>query len=190
MAPAMTTTPSAVLRFAVCSPADYAEVVELVNAAYRGEGGSSGWTHEIGLVGGQRISLEQLRDEMAGEGAPAILLLREGARLLACVHIENARSRSGEPACHIGMLAVDPGQQDRGLGRRMLDYAEAQGRARGARVARMAVVSVRAPLIAWYERCGYRRTGETEPFPYEDSRFGIPQQPGLEFVVLERNLTA
>jgi len=186
----MPPTLTPMLQYSVCSPAEYAEVIGLVNAAYRGEGGASGWTHEVGLVDGQRVTLERLRDELAGEGEPAILLLREGAQLLACVHIENARSLSGETACHIGMLAVHPQQQDRGLGRCMLEYAEAQARARGARVARMSVVSVRAPLIAWYERCGYRRTGETEPFPYGDPRFGIPMQPGLEFVVLERSLTA
>ena len=29
----------------------------------------------------------------------------------------------------------------------------------------LSVVSVRAELIAWYERRGYRLTGETQPFP-------------------------
>ncbi len=86
------------------------------------------------------------------------------------------------------MLAVRPGLQDQGLGRLMLDYAEAQGRTRGAQLARMTVVSVRHSLIAWYERRGYRRTGETLPFPYDDPLFGEPQRPDLEFVVLEKRL--
>jgi len=179
---------SAALRISTGSAADHSEVIELVNAAYRGQGGESGWTSEIGLVDGLRVTAERLREELTGEGEPTILLMREGIRLLACVHLKNARSSAGEPACYISMLAVRPGQQARGLGRRMLEQAEAQGRARGARVARMTVVSVRASLIAWYERRGYRRTGESEPFPYHDVRFGVPQRPGLEFVVLERNL--
>jgi hypothetical protein len=50
----------------------------------------------------------------------------------------------------------------------------------------MTVVSVRESLIAWYERQGYRRTGETECFPYDDGRFGAPLRPDLVFVVLEK----
>ena len=54
----------------------------------------------------------------------------------------------------------------------------------------MTVVSVRETLIAWYERHGYRRTGETERFPYDDTRFGVPLRSDLEFVVLEKRLVA
>jgi len=171
-----------------CTPADYAAVVDLVNAAYRGQGGQNGWTHEIGLVDGLRITPDRLRGTLTGEGEPVIYLLREGADLRACVHLENSRGRAGEPACHISMLAVRPGLQDQGLGRLLLDYAEAQGRARGAQLARMTVVSVRESLIAWYERRGYRRTGEAQPFPYDDPLFGTPQRADLEFVVLEKKL--
>lgn len=172
-----------------CAPEDLPEVVDLVNAAYRGEGGRSGWTSEIGLVNGQRITLALLRAEMAGSDGSRIGLLREGPRLLACVRIEDAALRSGERACYISMLAVHPAQQNAGVGRRMLAWAEEQGRGRGARVARMTVVSARAALIAWYERCGYHRTGETEPFPYEDERFGKPLRAGLEFVFLQKELS-
>ncbi len=38
----------------------------------------------------------------------------------------------------------------------------------------MTVVNVREALIAWYERRGYQRTGETRPFPYGDNRYGTP----------------
>jgi ribosomal protein S18 acetylase RimI-like enzyme len=171
-----------------CTPAEYAEVIDLVNAAYRGQGGQNGWTHEIGLVDGLRITPDRLRGILTGEGEPIIYLLRDADVLRACVHLENSRGRTGEPACHISMLAVRPGLQDQGLGRLMLDYAEVRGRARGAQLARMTVVSVRESLIAWYERRGYRRTGETQPFPYDDPLFGTPQRPDLEFVVLEKKL--
>lgn len=48
--------------------------------------------------------------------------------------------------------------------------------ARGTRI-RMTVVHVRDTLIAWYARRGYRPTGDTEPFPYADERFGRPKRP-------------
>ena len=40
---------------------------------------------------------------------------------------------------------------------------------------RMTVIDLRSELIHWYERRGYRRTGEYKPFPYGDPRFGIPR---------------
>jgi ribosomal protein S18 acetylase RimI-like enzyme len=86
------------------------------------------------------------------------------------------------------MLTVRPDLQDRRLGRRLLEDAEAYVLARGARRIRMTVVAVRDTLIAWYERRGYRLTGEREPFPYEDQRFGAPNRDDLYFVVLEKRV--
>jgi hypothetical protein len=50
----------------------------------------------------------------------------------------------------------------------------------------MTVVNLRSALIEWYQRRGYTLTGETKPFPYGDSRFGIPLRDDLQFVVLEK----
>jgi hypothetical protein len=52
----------------------------------------------------------------------------------------------------------------------------------------MTVIAQRPDLIAWYERRGYRRTGENRPFPYGDERFGRPRRDDLLFVVLEKPL--
>jgi ribosomal protein S18 acetylase RimI-like enzyme len=172
----------------LCSEAELPDLVALVNAAYRGAGGAAGWTSEIGLVDGERVTLEGLRGEIAANPDLRIYLLREPPELLACVRVEDGHQVQGGSICYISMLAVRPGRQDTGLGRRMLEFAEAEGRERGARVARMSVVSIRTSLIAWYERHGYRRTGETEPFPY-DERFGEPKQRGLEFIFLQKELT-
>jgi hypothetical protein len=52
----------------------------------------------------------------------------------------------------------------------------------------MTVVHLRDALIAWYERRGYILTGEVEPFPYGDERFGRPLRDDLHFVVLEKEI--
>jgi len=52
----------------------------------------------------------------------------------------------------------------------------------------MTVIEQRAELIAWYERRGYRRSGEYQPFPYGDERFGIPRRDDLRFEVLVKDL--
>jgi ribosomal protein S18 acetylase RimI-like enzyme len=172
----------------ICDSADLAGIADLVNAAYRGEGGQTGWTSEVGMVDGQRTTIAALKHDLAASDAVSILVLRDAKDLLACVRLEQTTGIHGQTICYIGMLAVRPGAQDRGLGRVMLDRAEAEGIAMGAHVARMTVVSVRESLIAWYERHGYRRTGETERFPYADARFGEPLRSDLEFVVLEKPL--
>ena len=89
---------------------------------------------------------------------------------------------------YLGMLTVRPDLQARGLGRRMLQEAERYAAAQGARRMRMTVITVRDTLIAWYERRGYRRTGELLPFPYGHDRFGLPQRDDLQFEVLEKSL--
>jgi hypothetical protein len=52
----------------------------------------------------------------------------------------------------------------------------------------MTVVDRRDTLIAWYERRGYRLTGERQPWPYHDPRIGRPTVADLGFVVLEKAL--
>ena len=37
-------------RISICSHRNVAEVADLVNAAYRGQGGQTGWTSEVGMV--------------------------------------------------------------------------------------------------------------------------------------------
>jgi GNAT superfamily N-acetyltransferase len=114
--------------------------------------------------------------------------------LLGCVRLEPIQQRAPllqhEPAgaWYLSLLAVDPRQQKQQLGRTLLAAAEAYARTRGARRIRMSVVFLRDTLIAWYLRRGYTLTGETEPFPYGDERFGRPLRDDLHFVILEKEL--
>jgi ribosomal protein S18 acetylase RimI-like enzyme len=70
----------------------------------------------------------------------------------------------------------------------LLAAAERFAQERGAHRIRMSVVNVRTTLIAWYERRGYILTGETQPFPYGDERYGRPLRGDLHFVLLEKNI--
>ncbi len=89
---------------------------------------------------------------------------------------------------YLGLLTVRPELQDQQLGRGLLAAAEAYATQRGARRMRLSVVNVRSTLIAWYERRGYRLTGESQPFPYDDERFGRPLRGDLSFLFLEKKL--
>jgi ribosomal protein S18 acetylase RimI-like enzyme len=173
------------MYLAPATDGDLDEVAVLVNRAYRAD---EGWTNEASYLGGQRTSMETLRADLATAPEAVLLTLRDGrdGPLLGVVWLEPA----GEDAWRLGMLSVRPDLQDRKLGRRLLEDAEAFAIARGARRIRMTVIAIRDTLIAWYERRGYRATGEREPFPYEDQRFGLPNRDDLDFVVLEKQAAA
>jgi GNAT superfamily N-acetyltransferase len=160
-------------------------VAALVNGAYRGHGGRQGWTHEGDYIAGPRTNVEALQAELAALSDGGLLLWRDAAQAEAqgCVWLEPA----DEDAWYLGLLSVRPDLQDRRLGRTILEAAEAWAVERGARRIRMTVVNIRDTLIAWYERRGYVRTGATQPFPYDDDRFGKPGREDLCFVVLEKS---
>jgi ribosomal protein S18 acetylase RimI-like enzyme len=87
------------------------------------------------------------------------------------------------------MFAVRPGSQGQGWGGQILAEAERLARDEwSASTMAMSVLAQRADLIAWYERRGYRRTGETTPFPYGNARFGVPKRPDLGFAILAKPL--
>jgi GNAT superfamily N-acetyltransferase len=137
------------------------------------------------LVGGQRIDAAMLRADLDGKPQARLLLWRDDdGGLLGHVWLEPA----AEGAWYLGMLTVRPDRQDNGLGRRLLEAAEDFVRAQGGERVRMTVINRREELLAWYARCGYSPTGETQPFPYDDERFGLPLRDDLEFVVLQRTL--
>lgn len=165
---------------------ELADIVSLVNSAYRGELATQGWTSESYLLGGQRTDEETLRADLAAKPGSVILTFRDdaSAKPHACAWVEP----TDEETWYVGMVTVSPLRQDGGQGRAMLEVCEAYARARGGRRMRMSVISVRDTLIAWYQRRGYALTGETEPFPYGDERFGQPQRDDLAFVVLEKAL--
>jgi ribosomal protein S18 acetylase RimI-like enzyme len=164
-------------------PDEYPEIIAMTNRAFREPAGQASWKVET-LVGGQRIDESLLRDDLAQAGA-RLLIWRDAAG----THMGHVRlDDEGGGVWYLAMLTVRPDRQDSGLGRALLAAAEDFARARGGRRMRMTVVHQRDELIAWYERRGYARTGETEPFPYGDDRFGRPTQPGLFFDVLEKAL--
>ena len=158
-------------------------VAALVNRAYRGV---EGWTHEGDYLGGPRTSAAALRADLAAAPSARLLTLRDTPEgdILGAVWLEPAAD-----GWYLGLLTVRPDIQDRRLGRGLLAAAETLMRDEGGRRVRMTVLNVREPLIGWYERRGYRRTGEIQPFPYQDDRFGSPRRDDLAFVVLEKALT-
>jgi ribosomal protein S18 acetylase RimI-like enzyme len=178
----MTTQESVIFRAAGIADAD--AVVALVESAYRGESGLRGWTTETHLLDGRRTNAADVTQVMARPHSRILLAERDG-RLLASCQIE----RHDDGAGYFGMFAVDPAEQGSGLGKQVLAEAERIAAEEWqCRIMRMTVIVQREELIAWYVRRGYRRTGECQPFPYGDERFGIPRRDDLRFEVLLKDI--
>ena len=154
---------------------------KLVQSAYRGESSKKGWTSEADLLGGIRTSEKSLLDTIQ---TPKTFIFKysESGEILGCVMLAEK-----ENTVYLGMLTVSPDLQGGGIGKKLLQYAEIFALEKGISKIEMTVISVRSELIAWYERHGYVRTGETKPFPMNDPSFGEPKQH-LEFIVLEKGL--
>jgi len=167
---------------------DVPAIVALMNRAYRGTRSSIAWNSEAAYIAGDRTSENLLRADLLAHRKAVLLKWIEAPSpaIAGCVWL----APLDNVTWYLGSLAAEPDRQNNGLGRALLASAEHWiGRHGGTRV-RMTVVSVRESLIAWYLRRGYRLTGQTEPFPYDDHRFGTPLRDDLEFVVLEKDLRA
>lgn len=167
---------------APAGPSDAVAIAELVNRAYRPEAGAAGWTHESALIEGERTSAQQVQ---ALFGPHALLLaMKHGTELKACVHIECDGSD-----CWIGMLATCPSAQNTGMGKRMLQAAEAAAQHRFApQRLLMTVLTSRPELLGFYQRRGYVLTGETMAYPM-GAGVGVPRSPDLQLLVLAKPVT-
>lgn len=166
------------IAIGTASPVDAADLKHLLEAAYRGDSARRGWNHEADILDDERITPEELAALLA-DPQVTMLVARAGEALVGSVAV----TRKDAELAYLGMLCVEPGLQSAGLGRRLLDAAEEHARRSGVTAVEMTVIDSREALIAWYERRGYRRTGETRPFP-------VLRDPPITFVVLEKAVAA
>jgi len=169
------------MSITIAGLADIPELNLLVNSAYRGESSKKGWTTEADLLDGIRIDeatlLKYLED-------PNVIILKntdDEGRITGCVYLEKRM-----PKLYIGMFSVSPVLQGNGVGRNLLQAAEAFAKQLACSVLTMTVISTRLELISWYERRGFKATGETVPF-HDGTKFGQPKQL-IELIVMEKTV--
>ena len=110
---------------------------------------------------------EQLLAEMMESGE--FLIAQNGSgRIIASVYVEIKGARG-----YLGMLAVDPAEQGKGLGRVMVDAVENYCRAKGCSGVDLVVISLRTDLPPFYRKLGYIETGTEEFHPSRKLKPGV-----------------
>lgn len=165
---------------------------QLVNSAYRGDYSKKGWTTEAHILDGLRMDEVRLETLLKDPEASLYVVRAKEQQtfndfelnpgdIIGCVEL-----RRKAEGCYLGMLTVEPQLQSSGLGRWLLEKSQQQAIIWGFKKIFMTVITARAELIDWYQRRGYKRTGQLVPFP-TDPAFGIPKQP-IVMEILEMNL--
>lgn len=148
------------LSFGLAKTADAEQIARLINSAYRGASSRLGWTTEADLLDGRRTDADEVLAWLANENA-AICLCKAKRQLAGTLLLIHSHPQVG-----ISMFAVDPVQQNTGIGKYLLQHAEQTAIQRwDVKRATMAVISRRVELIAFYQRRGYLPSGRSLPFP-------------------------
>ena len=170
--------------FSQANSSDVVRLVAFINSAYRGEFSTLGWTSEAHLLSGARTDTVEMLKCLADDNS-MLVICQDAGDLLGSVHLHYNSNQ-----VQIGMLAVDPRFQNRGIGKQLLQVAENMAQqVWSVRRFVMNVITCRVELLAFYERRGYQRTGITQPFPINPALWQA-KVADLRLELLEKNIVA
>src|SRR6476659_2791778 len=144
------------IRIRIATAVDRAAMIPVINKAFAIETFLEGTrTDEVRLTG-----MMETGSFLVAEDGPG--------RIIASVYVE-IRSTRG----YIGMLAVDPALQGKGLGRSMVEAAEDYCRRLGCVAMDLTVLSLRPDLPPRYRKLGYVESGTEEFMPSRPLKDGM-----------------
>lgn len=153
------------------------EISNLVNISYRGE---IGWTKEGHLVSGDRVSAKQIEDIILHKNS-YLLIVKNETKIISCICIEVKDNNA-----YLGLFAVDPNIQAKGIGKQVLKLAQKYTKdILVLSKITMVVISQREELISYYERRGYIKIKTNQKYP-KNLDVGNPKIEGLTFDHLEK----
>ncbi|KAF9205130.1 hypothetical protein BGZ49_004423 [Haplosporangium sp. Z 27] len=189
---------SVTVRLAESSDNSQLELIHsVINKAYRSEGG---WTTEAHLVTDERITIEELKEALVDKINPLFLAFdSESGKPLGTIQLEPAEhfpdfgiyEKEGYVPTYVekmpkdqqillGLFSVDPTQQSRGIGRKLVEAALLHAKENMNRMqCSVYVLHMREELINWYKKLGFVDYGEKVPFPdssrvkQEDTHFSV-----------------
>ena len=184
---------------------------QLLNRCYRQ---TEGWTNEADLIGGIRITQDELARTIDNPTHYLFVYPKtstgerdgeETGELLGCIGVDMQVDTAGDKKAYIGMFAVHPELQGQGVGNVILQAAETfagrhlhsdgqvtdnqesdnqESDKKPARLT-MSILSHRPELLSYYQRRGYQLNGHKMPFP-NDGNNGEPKRQDLELLELEK----
>lgn len=158
--------------------ADVGAILEIVQAAYRGEGG---WTTEAHLVRGARSTEQEIRG-MITDPAVTLMVAQAPSGPVGCCYTRTEGERA-----ELGLFAVHPAAQSGGIGGQLLNAQVEHLGAAGVQELMIQVLQSRPELHTWYERHGFRATGIELPFPADPALLTVQ---GLGMIEMVRPLQA
>ena len=175
---------------------DAAELHKIINEAYRTE---NSWTTEANYVKGERISLDALqllikeqRDPLLVAEVPSSASDSSGSKmeLAGCISAEashlHPQMNLPDKSALIGLFAVSPNHQSRGVGSRLfnacLDWIRVNWL--DCDDAILWVIKQREDIRKWYERLGFKWTGEYRAFVLPD----LCKSDDVEFMIYSKPL--
>ena len=175
---------------------DIGSLEQLLNCCYRE---TAGWTNEADLIGGIRTTAAELAAVINDPNHyyfvyPKVTTgnrdAEETGEILGCIAVDMKTDADSNKKAYIGMFAVHPVLQGKGVGNIILQAAETfadrhlQSQHQPSRLT-MSILSHRPELLAYYERRGYKLNGNKMPFP-NDGNNGEPKRDDLELLELEK----
>ena len=183
---------SVFLRQATLDDIDSLE--QLLNCCYRE---TAGWTNEADLIGGIRTTSAELAAVINDPNHYYFVYPKtttgdrdaeETGEILGCIAVDMKTDADSNKKAYIGMFAVHPVLQGKGVGNIILQAAETFAdrhlQSQPSRLT-MSILSHRPELLAYYERRGYKLNGNKMPFP-NDGNNGEPKRQDLELLELEK----
>jgi len=166
------------LKLVPASIEDAERIKDLINLCYRG---MDGWTKETKIVSGDRISIDDTKTLIQKHNSKMFTVSIDET-MIACIGIEQKENKA-----YISAFAVLPSYQNMGIGKQVLSQAEEYAANQfKAKELILVVVSQRQELIEYYERRGYKRTGQISKYPVH-LNVGIPIIEGLTIEYLSKN---
>jgi GNAT superfamily N-acetyltransferase len=179
------------LKFRAATNQDASQIQHLVQASFRAVDSRPNWTGNTELAAHFKLSIDEVLTTLAREDTVTLNAVtkdgEEDAEIL--VATIDVSKRGGSDVGRLSMIAVDERFQQGGIGQKVLAYAENYCRdVWDVRRFTLNALSTRPALVEWYLRRGYRKTGETTPFPTE--RFPEIELPeDLCFIEMEKDLS-
>lgn len=150
------------------------------------------------MVKGERITIAEL-ERLIQAGVDPILVAEsvvtnngsQSKEVVGCISAEHykAHPQLSLPtgSALIGLFAVDPTMQSRGVGRRLFDsiLTWVMDNWKDTNSAILWVLEGRGEIMGWYQRLGFQPTGQSKPFVMPDNLL----TPGAQFAILAKQLT-